>query len=88
MGISYNQFLSKAIEVKRTQEEKKIMTSAGLDPATLSVLTIRDNQLHQPANCWKIFESLTIQSEPRNPDRLHCYITILSPQLRAMMCIN
>lgn len=25
------------------------MTSAGLDPATLSVLTIRDNQLHQPA---------------------------------------
>ena len=33
--------------------KKKEMTSAGLDPATLSVLTIRDNQLHQPAICWE-----------------------------------
>ena len=33
--------------------EKKIkrdVTSAGLDPATSSVLTMRDNQLLQPAN--------------------------------------
>jgi hypothetical protein len=37
-------------EAKKKKERKKErMTSAGLDPATLSVLTIRDNQLHQPA---------------------------------------
>ncbi|PTU22459.1 hypothetical protein P175DRAFT_0555132 [Aspergillus ochraceoroseus IBT 24754] len=35
-------------KTKRHKKEEQ-MTSAGLDPATLSVLTIRDNQLHQPA---------------------------------------
>ena len=31
-------------------EKQKAMTRLGLDPRTLSVLTIRDNQLHHPAN--------------------------------------
>ena len=32
------------------QKREKRMTGAGLDPATSSVLTRRDNQLRQPAN--------------------------------------
>ena len=32
-----------------TGSKTKVMTRLGLDPRTLSVLTIRDNQLHHPA---------------------------------------
>lgn len=38
----------------RSKNRKEIMTSAGLDPAALSVLRIRDNQLLQPAIVEKI----------------------------------
>ena len=34
----------------KKQCSAKSMTRLGLDPRTLSVLTIRDNQLHHPAN--------------------------------------
>lgn len=33
----------------RSKKKKEMMTSTGLDPVTLSVLRIRDNQLLQPA---------------------------------------
>ena len=50
-GVDVQNIIERQKGQKGKEKKVKTMTRLGLDPRTLSVLTIRDNQLHHPANC-------------------------------------